>query len=478
MLLQRLKKTIRNNNLLLMQDRVIVAISGGSDSVALLHLLNDLSLTLDLIAVYVDHGLRPTETPSEIAFIASLCKQLHIQFHTVHVATKTKQKESKCSLEEAARILRYQALEKMRVQYDAMAIAVAHTADDQVEETLIRLIRGTGRKGLSGMEMHNGKIIRPLLKENKNTLLDYLHTKGIPFCTDSTNQERVFLRNRVRLDLLPFLEKNFNHSIRQQILQTIDILSEEENLLETLSQKEFEKIVQFHSVNSSSSEPTAKKTIIDTTSFRASHPALQRRILEKICWKMNSKPEFRQIQQLCHLILNGGTGAEAHLKEGLRCKKDGDKVIFSYPLGKKRYRGSAKKRQAKIYQEIPGTGSYTNEDLEMTLTIDMQQNSAGASNNIEKQSLFLDATDITFPLLMRTPKPGERFSPLGMSGTKKVARFFSDAKVPVANRHNFPVLISSGKIIAIAGLRIDNHYRIQPECRQVLVIKWSKKRSS
>ncbi len=469
MLLQRVENLIRNNGLFHSEDRVIAAISGGADSVTLLHLLNKISLPIKIIAVYVDHGLRPDETGNEIALIKNFCTHLHLDFETVQVDTYAKKHEMKTSLEEAARIVRYQALEEMRIRYNATAIAVAHTADDQAEELLIRLIRGTGRKGLSGMQLQRDHIIRPLLKEKKATLLSYLKEKNIPFCLDSSNQERSFLRNRIRLDLLPYLEENFNTSIRQNLLQTTDILTQEEELLEELTQEKFKKVVQVDGCRGIPPGHTPKIIAVNIPFFQACHQALQRRILEKICWLMATKPGFRQIQQLRHVIQDGKDGAEIHLKEGLRIEKAGSYALFSHPHGRKSLRGRLSAKKVTIYKEIPQPGVYTIENTDMTLSVNVREKMPG--DNIE-DGLQLDAKGIRFPLLLRTALPGEKFSPLGMGGSKKITRFLSDKKIPLSRRHLFPLLISAEKILAIAGLRIDNRFRLQSATKRILIVDW------
>ncbi len=437
-----------------------MAVSGGPDSVALLHLLHNLTLQLKIIGVYVDHGLRPSEIPYEINLVKGYCSQLNLAFETVSVDTHTQKQRQRTSLEEAARILRYQALEEMRVRYGAKAIAVAHTADDQAEELLIRLIRGTGRKGLSGMDIQRGRIMRPLLEETKADLLSYLEERNIPFCQDSSNQDRAFLRNRIRLDLLPYLEQHFNSSIRHNLLQLADILNKEEEVLDSLANEEFQKAVK----------KSGKEITLDINAFQQCHLAMQRRILEKICWLMATKPGFRQIEQLCHIIHHGDEGAETHLKKGLRTQKKGSQVIFSYPEGRKSFRGSAKVAPAKIYLEIPEPGAYPVEGTKMTLNIRLQENRPGQEHG---KGLKLDADKIRFPLLLRTHLAGERFTPLGMEGSKKISRFLSDRKIPLAKRHAFPVLLSAENILALAGLEIDHRFRLRSTTKNILLIDWS-----
>jgi tRNA(Ile)-lysidine synthase len=213
------------------KDRIIVAVSGGPDSVALLFLLKELPKKIAVSAVYVDHGLRPGEIPQEIELIERHCIELDYPFYVRQVDVKGRYQSTGESPEAAARILRYEILEEIRHELHAKYIAVGHTADDQVEQFFIRLIRGTGRDGLSGMDYQNGFIIRPLLDETKKSLVAYLDARGVKYCTDSSNKERNFLRNRVRLDLLPLLEKEFTPAIRTKILQLMEIIRVEEAFL-------------------------------------------------------------------------------------------------------------------------------------------------------------------------------------------------------------------------------------------------------
>jgi tRNA(Ile)-lysidine synthase len=334
------------NGLIHPESPVIVGVSGGPDSLALLHLLATALPTEKLVAVYVDHGLRPDETGAEIALVRHLAQRLVVGYEQVAVVVRETARATGASLEETARVLRYQALEKIRQQYQGCAIAVGHTADDQAEEVLIRLIRGSGRNGLAGMQPQNGWIVRPLLNEKKQTLLDYLQSEQIAFCHDSSNDDRAYLRNRVRLDLLPFLEDRFNASIRQTLLQTARILRDEDALLDTLTDQAFALVAGHHYAvpppHSPPAAPTEPPVLrLNLQTLRDQHPAIQRRILEKCCWQMEARPQFRQIELLLELIHSGQTGAEIHLSQGLRAQKGRQEIIFSYPQGKCSYRGRA-----------------------------------------------------------------------------------------------------------------------------------------
>ena len=463
-LLTRLEGLIAAHGLLSRNDPVIVGVSAGPDSLALLHLLSRIRIPVRLFAVYVDHGLRPEETGREFSMVTALCNELRIPAERAVADVRGERKRTGTSIEDAARIVRYRALEAARRAHGAAVIAVAHTADDQAEEVLIRLIRGSGRMGLSGMAFRRDTIIRPLLQEKKQTLIDYLQRNAIPYCLDSSNREGIFLRNRVRLDLLPYLEQGYNSAIRQTLLQTAEILTSEEELLVKLAEKEFCSLTEIEQGPEAGS--CLERIKIRIQAFLDCHPALQRRILEKACWMMSTRPGFRQIEQIRHLMTGGGNGAQLHLAQGLRVRKSGTEVLFSHPSGRIAFRGNALEEEAlSLTVSEPGIFSVADHVLSVSLL-------PKGPEKLSATALLLDAGKATFPLRLRSPVPGERFRPLGAPGRKKVHRFLTDARIPREERRAFPVLLSADRIIAVAGLRIEHDCRVTEDTRSYLLIEW------
>ncbi|WP_420208166.1 tRNA lysidine(34) synthetase TilS [Candidatus Electronema sp. JC] len=311
---------------------VVTAVSGGPDSMALLHLLADArrALRIELIAVWIDHGLRPLETPQERETVAAAAEQLGISFLPRQASVAVYAVEKRLSIEHAARELRYAILREAARSCGAELIAVGHTADDQAEELLLRLLRGSGRKGLAGMSMRNGDIIRPLLRFSKQELLAWLERRGIAFCYDSSNSERKFLRNRVRHELLPFLEERFEPGIRSALLKTADSLTADEDLLEELTGKAWDETVR---------EEGSGLTKLLRQPFRSLRPALQRRVMEQLLWRLGSRADYEQILLLTEAALQGRNRSELHLSGGLRAGIFADRVEFSYPAGRRAWRG-------------------------------------------------------------------------------------------------------------------------------------------
>lgn len=470
-LVHRTVRFIQRHQLLQTGDAVIAAVSGGVDSTALLHILASCGLHLQITAVYIDHGLRPDEVQEELHFTRQLAGSLNIEHLFTSVNVHHFHKEHGCSPEEAARTLRYKALDDIRDRKKARVIAVGHTADDQVEEFFIRLIRGSGLKGLSGMSCKRDNIIRPLLDESRATLLAYIKEHNLGHCHDSSNEDRRFLRNRIRLDLLPELENHYNPAIRTNILQTTAILAQEEALLEAMTDKHFRDLCTI--IPAATSRPIPDAVYCKRADFTGLHPAMQRRILETICWKMCSRPTFRQIKQMTELIGNGTPGARLHLQSGLRIAIDAKAATFSHPQGRKAIRGEKTIRPTD-QRLITSAGSYNFQELGRRLMVQAVSRAlhSGAPDDQPPGTLLVDASLAVLPLTVRPPLPGETMRPLGAPGKKKISRIFNDLKLPEDKRPNYPLVVSGNEPVAILGLRIADWCKITDSTTNLLVLSW------
>lgn len=330
---------IRGDRLLGPGDSVlVVGVSGGPDSVALLHVLAGLrrELGISLVAVHVVHGLRPLESEAEVNLVRALAQQVGTGCEIVSVPVREHARASKLSLEHAARELRYEALRRVAAACGAGVIAVAHTADDQVEEILIRLLRGGGRMALSGMRTRRADLIRPFLHIEKTRILEYLRDKSIRYSDDSTNADLRYLRNRVRHRLLPYLEEHFDRGVRQALRKTADCLAEDESLLAALTDQAIPEVV-------SQSGPGEKGAPIRLELKRAAlvgkPMALQRRIIEKLLWQVGGRASYPHILKVLDAARNGKTGSELHLSGGLRLGVQREYLELLFPEGPGPWRG-------------------------------------------------------------------------------------------------------------------------------------------
>jgi len=328
--------TINEQGLFHGKTTVIVGVSGGPDSLALLSILKKLEslLALRIIAVYIDHKLRPGESLREAELVEKISRHFEVEYYKLTVDVPELVQRHKQSIEQAARELRYKGFRNLAKKYEESVIAVAHTADDQAEEILIRLIRGSGRKGLSGMLYKNQDIVRPLLDIPKERLIRYLNENNIEYCIDSSNKDEKYLRNRVRYELIPFLEKRFDQGIRKALLKSASNLADDEELLQDMTNLTYHEVVNIVENNSSLSAN------LDRIRFASKPKALQRRFIEKLLWDIGSSASYKHIFQIIHAAIYGRTGSELHLKMGLRVGIKSEILEFSYPKGKAPWRGS------------------------------------------------------------------------------------------------------------------------------------------
>ena len=479
-------KIIQQENLLQAGEKVVAAVSAGPDSMALLHILTRLSPVLDftLAAAYVNHGLRPSEAENEKNLVAAEALRLGVAFFSGAVDVIGFAARQKMSIEHAARILRYDFLEKTARACSAQKIGLAHTADDQAEEILLRLIRGTARKGLSGMKtLRADKFIRPFLRFSKSMLLDYLEKYSIPYRIDSSNRENVYLRNRVRNELLPYLAADYNPDIRQTLIRTANILQDEEELLENLSTSAFTETVavmpedparQIPDSNTPAAESQPLELKINLDLFLRHPRAIQRRVLEKCCWLMSCEPRSRQIENLLQLAMHDSPEGSLHLADGLRVMKNKDQLCFEYPRGLGHFRGSLEPETSVQFPEtnIFGPGSYDFPVLNKRLIVEYLEDFIPGTEDSFPSGECLDSGLFSFPLTLRGPKPGDRFHPLGAPGSKKVNDFLGDQKVNLHARGLVPVLCAGDSILALLGLRTDHRYRITEKTTQALRVRW------
>jgi tRNA(Ile)-lysidine synthase len=330
---------IQKDQLIASGEKIVIGVSGGPDSMALMHVLASLRQdhNIDLVAVYVDHGLRPNESPVEKELVQGRARALNITFRTTTVDVREEARHRKISKEHSARDLRYAFFSQVAEEEGAEKIAVAHTADDQAEEVVLRLIRGTGRAGLSGMKtIRDGIIIRPFLETSKQSLLSYLNKTNIPFCEDSSNLDTIYLRNQIRLELMPFLSK-MNPNIPEVLRQTATVLQDEEIVLHDLTEKAWASVVIV-------ARPVAQEeyssVTISLVSFLQLAKGIQRRVIEKVFIEMDSQPQWKKIESILSVAKTGETGARLHFSRGLRMKKQRDRLVFSYPQGLTNRRGN------------------------------------------------------------------------------------------------------------------------------------------
>ncbi len=304
-------------------ETILIGLSGGPDSVCLVHILNRLrdSLKLDLHAIYIDHGLRPGETGQEISFCQDLCNGLSISFITKSIDVKSYAAEQKLNKQEAARLLRYRVFEETVYEVKAHKIALGHTSDDQAETLLMRLFRGSGSAGLAGIPPVRKNIIRPLIDIRRSEIEQYLEEEKIGFITDSSNLKKDYLRNRIRLSLMPVL-REFNPDITDTLSKTAAIFRDEERYFEIIVTKTLMKLI---------SRKTDSRIELFLSPFGSMDKVVMRRVLRRAIEETKGLRgiSFIHIEDMIELIQTGDPGDRLFLPKGIRAIKDYSTFILT-----------------------------------------------------------------------------------------------------------------------------------------------------
>jgi tRNA(Ile)-lysidine synthase len=453
--IRKVRNTISRYDMISHGDSVVVAVSGGPDSVCLLDILYQLKddLGLKLVVAHLDHGLRPDEDEAETRFVKSLAGSLQLPFETKKAGSLMEQHES--SLEERARDVRYRFLEEALQKFSARKIAVGHNLNDQAETVLMRLIRGSGPSGLAGIPpLRDEKIIRPLIEVSRNEVESYIEEKGLKYVTDISNLEPRYLRNSIRLDLLPQLRK-YQPRIVELLGQTAGIMRKDEECLEEMAKAW---------VKGQDESGDGRELRFHLSSFKKLPEALKNRVIRYALRETGGSLRqvgLRHIEAVKRLAASEKPQAMANLPNHINIRKDYDALVF----------GLVKDTQAQGFCcFLDGPGTFYLDALRCTISLEEMVKSALAEMNASPWTAFLSAEKLAYPLMIRNFLPGDRFVPLGMSGHKKLKDFFIDLKLSSRARAQIPILTHSNRIVWVCGLRIDDRFKVTDDTEKVLKV--------
>ena len=432
---------------------MVLGVSGGPDSLSLLHALHRLSpeLGLSLHVAHFNHGLRAEASDADADFVASQTETLGLPFSTAKEYVMSRAKGHSRSVEEQARDARYDFLARVAHEQNASGIAVAHTADDQAETVLMHLIRGTGLRGLRGMfpvvetQSVSGlylKLFRPLLSVSRQQTEDYCKALGLEPRIDHTNLLPETLRNRIRLELLPMLRES-NPRFSDALLRLSDSA--------TLDLSFFESRVA--EIWPDAVKEMAGGLSISRSKLSEVHPALRRRVLSQALESVSGGPldiEGVHVTSL-ETLLTRDTGSELDLPKGIRASLGYDHVTLTKTPTPPPTPFPEQERPIAVPGEtlLPG--------WKITTTI---ERAIPTERDPSPYSALFDMDKLSGSIVVRRRREGDRFTPLGMSGSKKLQDFLTDAKVPKTHRDSIPIVLSGNKIIWIVGHRPADHAKL------------------
>lgn len=449
-LLHQVVRTVRSRNLLLCGQHILVAVSGGPDSVALLSILHHLrsSWKLTLAAVHCNYGLRGTESEEDQKFVETFCQELGVPLYVRRVGFHGGGR--KTSLQAEARDLRYRVMEEIAEKWGADRIAVGHTADDQAETVLLWILRGAGLTGLSGMPaFRNNKIIRPLYDTKRQEVLAYLRTAGLSFREDSSNCQPYYLRNRVRREIVPTLNRLVPSGV-DALCKLADICREDDRCLNQQVDALFSSVVKPGSAGGWS---------IDRSFLLELPYAFQRRCIRNLFRRNDDQfrsPSIRMIDRIIRLVSKNGSGSSLDVKGGRVVV--GDRHLRFVPLQAREisHAGASPGRRQTLLS-VPGELIWPG--TKQRLQVQQQSRIRVGAASLGKDRILVDADRVSQPLMVRNWLPGDRFYPSGMGGhSKKLQDFFTDLKIPIAVRSRIPLVVAPQGILWVVGYRQDDRW--------------------
>lgn len=447
-------------------ETVVAAVSGGPDSMALLHLLHQISVKQDLrlICAHVNHGLRPEESAAEAKQVRAAAERLGIRFELGEPDVIGYKKRHGLGTQAAARELRYRFLIETARRHGASAIALAHHADDQAETVLLHLLRGSGSSGLSGMrrvrEQEGVRLVRPLLRFSKKTLVSFCDREGIRYVTDSSNAHTDYARNRLRLETLPELQ-TYNGRLVEALNRLADTLASEDDYLQEQTNLAFEKCCS----------SGKRGTELDTAAFAALPFALQRRLVKLILNYLSepgAETDFAKVEQIRRKLVSPEDSTwTLDLGYGRTCTREYTRAFFR--LG----RPEPAFLRAETFDRHPGIRTLRfGESLGMIFREEREIPDLRALTALDREEAAFDADRLDYPLTVRSRLPGDRIELPRGAGTKKVKDLLIDEKIAPSERGLIPVVCDArGQVLWIAGLRRSNHAWVDARSEKILYIR-------
>ncbi len=455
---------------------ILLGLSGGPDSLFLLDILHQIGY--QLIIAHLDHQLRP-ESVQEANNVRKIANQLNTPIIVERLNVGNLAETDKLSIEQAARQARYEFLFRQAAAYHAQAVAVGHTADDQVETVLLHLLRGSGLSGLTGMQVRSLPnpwsqtipLIRPILGIWREQILAYLADKPYQPNQDPSNWDTTYLRNRLRHELIPRLE-GYNPRVRQNLFQMSAILDKEEQVLQKLTNQAWEKCLLSQGKD---------YLQFELACILAQPVAIQRRLVQKAFAALRTgltDIEFQHIEHVLQFLENPSKSSFSQLAGGLNIFFEQNTIFISNldaALPEKQW--PQLRPSTCVNLAIPGELNLNaNWFLDLCILDNTPQIHAAALSNQDPYLAWIDFDQINFPLSLRCRQPGDRFQPLGLSGkTQKLSDFMINHKMPQRARSGWPLISAQDRIVWVPGFQVAEPVKLTPKTKKVIHLKLERK---
>jgi tRNA(Ile)-lysidine synthase len=450
---KKVLSTILDLNMVRDGDIVLVAVSGGADSVCLFRILYELrdTLGMSLIVAHLNHGLRPLEDENETEFVADLAGEFNLPL--VQEKVHNLRRVPGTSLEEEARIIRYNFFEKILSEHDAQKVALGHNMNDQAETVLMNLLRGSGLKGLSGIPpIRENRYIRPLIRVTTDEIHAYLKDKNMSFILDSSNLEKKYLRNKIRLDLIPLL-LSYQPRFIEHLGELASLCREKNQSIEEEARNCLKKATLHVSQGVMNLSISVLKDLPMSTRFDVIREAIKQ--IKGTLRRINGE----HVKAVDDLINNPKPQVRTNLPE---------KLVVTKTYERLRFLTDAEAEIRDFSYRIEHMGTISIPETNQVLCLERVTKRDFSESSPESHVAFVDLDRIEWPLSVRNFRVGDKFMPLGLKGSKKVKDVFIDKKIPHEERKRILILGDGNNIIWVCGIRIDERYRVRGGTRRIL----------
>lgn len=450
--------TIKEFHLIDDGDNVVIGVSGGPDSMALLYLLLHAKkhINFNILIAHVNHGVRGDEALEDELFVKEKAYELGLPYFSTNVDMVAYGDEHKISHEEAGRKLRYGFFRSVLKDYNGGKIAVAHNMNDQAETLLMRIMRGTGIDGLNGMNYMSEDIIRPILNITRTEIEQYIEDKDIETVLDKTNLMPIYTRNKIRLELIPYIEENFNPNLTKSLWRLSQTSQNDTMFLQRYTEEKYIGLVKSEEKN---------RIVLHRKGFVDLDISIQQRIvilsITKITGVFQGFSEHH-ISTVAELFNIGNTGKSISLPNDLVAKVDYDRLIIEQV--------PKKNSKSFVYDLIMGYNHFNDLGYDLYIKV-MDIEEVDFSIKLHNIKYF-DYDKIKGRIKLRNRQDGDRFVPYGMKGSKKLKSFFIDSKVSRDQRDKVPLIVDNENIIWVVDYRISDLYKLTTDTKKVLMIEY------
>jgi len=465
-IIRRVVQTIDRYGMFVSHDRVLVGVSGGPDSMALLHILITLApyYGIDLTVAHLNHGLRSGTAEKDAAFVQHAAEKLGLHCYLDKIAINTHDG----SIEERAREARYAFFNDLMDKNHHTKIALGHQKNDNAEAVLMHLLRGSGIRGLGGIPpMRDGRVVRPLIQLGRNDIVNFLREHQIPFVEDATNADPSFTRNRIRHRLIPLLENDYNSNIIDILHRTADLCREDDTWLNRHLQPLLDETI-------TKSEDNHLELHLHT--LRSEPVALQRRLVRDALRRWLGhirRMRAGHIDAVVELLSPEAHGKRVSLPYGIEAHSNDTRLHFvkgGRCVSRNIALNSGFSYSVPGIESLPMTVAIPDSNCRLTFEMSSAPQPEGSALR-DKDRAWFDLDKVSFPLHVRNFRPGDRISPYGMAGSQKVKKLFINRKIPLAQRPRIPLLECQGSILWVAGVRRSNRAVVTTKTERILGVR-------